>query len=73
MWNDAHGLCLKRALRFYTSFYHISGEANTISFMPRIFAKSLDDVRAMVRSDKWFARKFSSNDQEVIDSLLKTK
>ena len=24
---------------FYTSFYHISGEANTISFMPRISAQ----------------------------------
>lgn len=34
---------------------------------------SLDDVRTMVQSDKWFARKFSSKDQEVIESLLKTK
>lgn len=33
---------------------------------------TLDDVQAMVQSDKWFARKFSSKDQEVIDILLKT-
>lgn len=33
---------------------------------------TLDDVREMVQSDKWFARKFSSKDQEVIDTLLKT-